>query len=300
VGYRNTTIEALAADQLRTNLILTALVLCCLVLGLGLTLRAIGREAKLAELKSAFVSNVSHEMKTPLALIRMFAETLELGRVKSAEKMQEYFRVIHNESRRLSQLIDNILDFAKMEAGRREYQFAPGDVAEVVESVLRSYEDQITSAGFDLAVDLEPRLPAVLMDANALSQAVLNILSNAVKYSAGVKKIRVSVSRCGEHVAIEVADSGIGIPRSEHARIFEKFHRVSAPLVHNTKGSGLGLTLCKHIVEAHGGRILVESAPAQGSRFTILLPVALAVEAPPEAVSKLEEHAFAEGVDRRG
>ena len=299
-GHQNTTIEALAREQFQKNLLLSAFVLAGLLMAIGLTVRAAARETQLAQLKSTFVANVSHEMKTPLALIRMFAETLELGRVKSGEKAQEYYRIIHNESRRLTQLIDNVLDFAKMEAGRKEYRFASADVAEVVEDVIRSYEYQIASAGFELNVEIHRNLPPVRIDASAISQAVLNLLDNAVKYATDAKKIGVCVERRGEHIALEVADRGIGIPRPEHERIFEKFYRVSNGLVHNTKGSGLGLTLTRHIVEAHGGRITVESEPGQGSRFTILLPVEDAMEAPRRAAWNLEGEPVAESADHRG
>jgi signal transduction histidine kinase len=272
LGYKNTTIEQLAKDNFTKNLLLTLLLLSILILGIILTLRATSREMKLAEAKSVFVSNVSHELKTPLALIRLFAETLELGRVKNAEKAQEYHRIINSESRRLTQLINNILDFSKIEAGRKEYQFVESDVAEVVEDVLKSYEYQITSAGFEMTADIAADLPQVAIDRDAISQAVLNLVNNAVKYSDDVKKISVRVRRRDGDVAIEVADHGIGIPRSEQEKIFEKFYRVSTGLVHDTKGSGLGLALVKHIVEAHKGKIQIESAPGRGSRFTILIP----------------------------
>jgi signal transduction histidine kinase len=273
LGYKNTTIEQLARDNFTKNLLLTLLLLSILVLGIILTLRATSREMKLAEAKSTFVSNVSHELKTPLALIRLFAETLELGRVRNAGKAHEYHRIINSESRRLTQLINNILDFSKIEAGRKEYQFVESDVAEVVEDVLKSYEYQITSDGFELTTDIASDLPPASIDRDAISQAVLNLVNNAVKYSGDVKKINVRVRHRDGFVAIEVADSGIGIPRSEQEKIFEKFYRVSTGLVHDTKGSGLGLALVKHIVEAHKGKIQVESAPGRGSRFTILIPV---------------------------
>jgi len=272
LGYKNTTIEQLAKDNFTKNLLLTLLLLSLLILGIILTLRATSREMKLAEAKSTFVSNVSHELKTPLALIRLFAETLELGRVKNAEKAHEYHRIINSESRRLTQLINNILDFSKIEAGRKEYQFVESDVTEVVEDVLKSYEYQITSAGFEMTTDIDAELPPVPIDRDAISQAVLNLVNNAVKYSDEVKKISVRLRRRDGYVAIEVADHGIGIPRSEQEKIFEKFYRVSTGLVHDTKGSGLGLALVKHIVEAHKGKIQLESAPGRGSRFTILIP----------------------------
>ncbi|MEW6210596.1 MAG: HAMP domain-containing sensor histidine kinase [Acidobacteriota bacterium] len=272
IGYKNTTVEALAKDNFQKSLMLSLFVLSLLILGIILILRATSREMKLAHAKSTFVSNVSHELKTPLALIRLFAETLELGRVRNQEKAQEYYRIINNESRRLTQLINNILDFSKIEAGRKEYEFAEADIAEVVEEVLRSYEYQITSAGFKLITDIEHDTPAVMIDQDAISQALLNLLNNAVKYSDEVKEISVRVRKRDGHVAVEVADRGIGIPRSEHEKVFEKFYRVSTGLVHNTKGTGLGLALVKHIVEAHRGQILLDSAPGKGSRFTMLIP----------------------------
>jgi signal transduction histidine kinase len=272
IGYKNTSVEALAKDNFQKSLMISLFVLSLLILGIILILRAASREMKLAHAKSTFVSNVSHELKTPLALIRLFAETLELGRVKSAEKAHEYYRIINSESRRLTQLINNILDFSKIEAGRKEYEFSEADIAEVVEEVLRSYEYQIISAGFALTTDIQHNLPPALIDQDAISQALLNLLNNAVKYSDNEKKITVRVRARDHHVAIEVADLGIGIPRSEHEKVFEKFYRVSTGLVHNTRGTGLGLALVKHIVEAHRGKIVLDSAPGRGSRFTMLIP----------------------------
>jgi signal transduction histidine kinase len=273
IGYRNTTIEALARRQFRQNLLLIGVAIALLLAGLILALRATTREMKLVEAKTTFVSNVSHELKTPLSLIRLFAETLELGRVRNSEEAHEYYRIINRESRRLTRLINNILDFSRIEAGRREYQFAETSVAEVVTEVLQSYERQMTNAGFEARTNIQSALPPALVDREALAQAVLNLVDNAVRYSDQAKRIEVSVRLRGGDIAIEIADQGVGIPKAEHQRIFEKFYRVSTGLIHDTKGSGLGLAIVKHIVEAHRGRVTVESAPGKGSRFTILLPV---------------------------
>src|SRR5262249_12112131 len=154
-------------------------------------------------------------------------------------------------SRRLTHLIDNLLDFARIEAGRKEYEFELSSVGDVVAEVIHSYEYQIRSSAFELEVEIQSDVPPALIDREAISQAILNLLNNAVKYSDVEKRIVVRVRSEDHLVVIEVADRGIGIPRSEQTRIFEKFYRVSTGLVHNTRGSGLGLTLVKHIVEAH-------------------------------------------------
>jgi signal transduction histidine kinase len=271
-GYQGTTTAALARRQFWQNLTLSLLALTLLGGGALLTLRAIVRERRLLAAKATFVSNVSHELKTPLSLIRLFAETLEMGRVRDAEEMRDYGRIINRESSRLTQLINNILDFSRIEAGRRGYQFAETDLAAVVDEVIESYDHHLKSAGFVVEKEYETDLPPALIDREAIGQAVLNLLDNAVKYADGVKRIEVRLAREDERLALRITDHGIGIPSHEQGKIFEKFYRVSTGLVHNTKGSGLGLTIVRHIVEAHGGEIVVESAPGKGSRFTILLP----------------------------
>lgn len=271
-GYRGVTIAELARRNFRTNLLLDAITVTLLLAGILLTLRAAARQIRLAQAKSSFVANVSHELKTPLSLIRLFAEILEMGRATSKEKEQEYYSIIHRESRRLTQLINNILDFSKIEARRKQYQFASCNVGSIVEDVLNAYEYQIASSGFELNTHIASSLPATRVDPDAIAQAVLNLLNNAIRYSRDTKRIEVRVEGRDGQIAIEVADRGIGIPRSEQERIFEKFYRVNNDLVHTVRGTGLGLALVKHIVDAHGGKIVVDSAPGKGSRFIILLP----------------------------
>lgn len=273
IGLKNTDLDELARQSFMHSAGATALVLVFLLCGIALTLRATDREARLAQAKSNFVSNVSHELKTPLSLISLFSEILELGRVNNEEKKAEYYRIIHHESRRLNKIIDNILDFSKIEAGRKKYDFADGNVAEVVEDVLSNYRYQITNAGFDIQINIEPDLPPVLIDRDALAQAISNLLDNAIKYSGEVKQLSIKAETLGSELSMEIADHGIGIPRAEQAKIFEKFYRVGNGLVHDVKGSGLGLSLVKHIIEAHKGTISVESEVGKGSRFTILLPL---------------------------
>ncbi len=273
IGLKNTNLDQLARDSFLHSAGATLLVLLFLLGGITLAIRVTDREARLAQAKSTFVSNVSHELKTPLSLISLFSEILELGRVKNEEKRTEYYRIIRHESRRLNKTIDNILDFSRIEAGRKKYELVHGDMAEVIDSVLSTHRYQIMNYGFDVQTDIQRDLPPVLIDREAMTQALSNLLDNAIKYSGKVKQLSIAAKTLGSDLSIEIADHGIGIPRGEQAKIFEKFYRVGNGLVHDVKGSGLGLSLVKHIIEAHNGTISVESDVGKGSRFTILLPL---------------------------
>ena len=246
-----------------------------LLMGVGMILayRNVSSELALAKLKSDFVSNVSHELRTPLALIRLYAETLELGRISNAGKHQQYYEIIRKESERLTSLINNILDFSRIEAGKKEYSFRETDVADLVRNTLESYRFEIEQNGFQFEQKIDNDLPPLRVDREAIARSLLNLVNNAVKYSAAEKYLGVHLYRRNDKVNLEVVDHGIGIPVKEQVKIFEKFYRVGDPLVHNTKGSGLGLSLVRHIVQAHGGVLAVESAPGRGSKFIITLPV---------------------------
>jgi signal transduction histidine kinase len=274
VGLKDTNLDELARNGFLHSAGATVLVLLVLLGGIALTVRATDREARLAQAKSDFVANVSHELKTPLSLLSLFSEILELGRVKNEEKKIEYYRIMRHESLRLNKIIDNILDFSKIEAGRKTYNFEEGDVGEVIEKVLSSYRYQIVNSGFDIQTTMQPDLPPVLIDREAMSQAISNLVDNAIKYSRDVKQLSITTKTSGTDLSIEMADRGIGIPRAEQAKVFEKFYRVGNGLVHDVKGSGLGLSLVKHIIEAHKGTISVESDVGKGTRFTIRLPLA--------------------------
>ena len=274
IGLKNTDLDEFARQSFLHSAGATFLVLVVLLCGIALTLRATDREARLAQAKSNFVANVSHELKTPLSLISLFSEILELGRVSDEEKKTEYYRIIRHESRRLNKMIDNILNLSKIEAGRKRYDFADGNMTEVIEDVLAGYRYQIINSGFDIQTNIQPDLPPVLIDRDAMAQAISNLLDNAIKYSGEVKQLSITAETVGSDLSIEIADHGIGIPRAEQTKIFEKFYRVGNGLVHDVKGSGLGLSLVKHIIEAHKGTISVESDVGKGSRFTILLPPA--------------------------
>lgn len=269
---RGTTLAAMAQHFIHTSFLILGGISFLLAGGIFLTYRNVNKEMALARLKSDFVSNVSHELRTPLALIRLYAETLELGRLSSPEKREEYYSIIRKESERLTALINNILDFSRIEAGRKEYDFRETDMTELVRNTLESYRYQIEQHGFTFEEKLG-EVPPLKVDREAMARSLVNLVNNALKYSQDRKYIGVNLYRENGSVKLEVIDHGIGIPASEQEKIFEKFYRVGDPLVHNTKGSGLGLSLVQHIAHAHGGSVAVKSAPGAGSKFTITIPL---------------------------
>ena len=272
IKLRGTTLAAIGQHFFRSSFLTLAGLSLVLACGIALTYRNVSKEMALARLKSDFVSNVSHELRTPLSLIRLYAETLEMGRLTNPEKYQEYYCIIRKESERLTALINNILDFSRIEAGRKEYDFRETDLRELVHNTLDSYRYQIEQHGFTYEEKID-EVPPVRVDREAMARSLVNLVNNALKYSQDRKFIGVNLYRDNGSLKLEVVDHGIGIPHQEQSKIFEKFYRVGDPLVHNTKGSGLGLSLVRHIAQAHGGDVFVDSAPGQGSKFTITLPV---------------------------
>jgi len=250
-----------------------ALLLGVIALGLGATYRLVRRESEMARLKSDFVANVSHDLKTPLAVIRMFAETLEMDRVPNEASRREYYGVITRESERLTRLIDNVLDFSRIESGRQRYDIALGHVEPVVHEVLEAFRYPLAQQGFKVDVHVEPDLPEVRLDPEAMKQALANLVDNAIKYSDERRRLGVTARRVGNEVCIVVSDEGVGIPAREQDRIFEKFYRIGRSETQGRRGSGVGLALVKHIVAAHGGRVTVESRPGEGSQFALHLPL---------------------------
>jgi signal transduction histidine kinase len=235
--------------------------------------RDMRREAHIAELRTQFVSSVSHELKTPLTSIRMFAELLQMRESNDAQQAH-FLDTIVSESERLTRLLNNVLDFSRIERGAKTYQLQPASLAEVVEAAVRTIQYPLTQQGFALDLNIAEGIPPVAVDRDALQQAILNLLTNAMKYSGEHRVIGLRLCKEDGEALIQVSDQGIGIPEREQSRIFEKFYRVPIPENREISGTGLGLALVSHIVEAHGGSVQVQSRPGEGSTFSIRIPLA--------------------------
>lgn len=272
IRLKGSTVEELVHSRFSRNFILIIVMDVVLAIGAWIVYRSIRKEMELVRLKSDFVSNVSHELRTPLALIRMHAETLEMGRLKTEEKKKEYYATILQETERLTRLINNILNFSRMEAGRKEYHKRPSQLNDLISAVLETYGTQMESEGFHPLVALHPALPEITIDPESVTEALINILDNAMKYSKMEKYLRIATGTDSDHVFIEVEDHGVGIAPKHQEKIFETFYRVSDSLVHDTKGSGLGLALVKHIMDAHQGKVIVKSELRRGSIFRLEFP----------------------------
>jgi two-component system phosphate regulon sensor histidine kinase PhoR len=232
---------------------------------------AAARERKLSALKSDFVANVSHELKTPLALVRMFAELLQSGRVDDDAKRRQYLTIIVSESERLGALIENVLDFAKVERGKQAYEFVEGNVVDVVARAVEACRLRAERESVSLEYESDTGLPPVRLDERAIEIAVINLVDNAVKYAPDGRRVQVRVTRDADRVEIRVSDQGAGISSDDKKRIFERFVRGKSAVGRQVRGSGIGLALVKHIAEAHGGRVWVEDHLPKGSTFVISL-----------------------------
>ena len=275
------------ADKERLlGLALVPVSLVIIAVGLGVLWLSVRAERRGSQLRSDFIANVSHELKTPLSLIRMFGELLATGKYKGEAMGREYAGIITREAERLSHLIDNVLDFARLERGKASYHFAEGHLEEVVERALDVFRHRLEKEKLRLRTEIETNLPAVRMDEGAMTLVLLNLVDNAVKYAADGGEVSVRLRRVPGAVALSIADRGSGIAHDEQRRIFERFYRAENARARNVRGSGIGLALVKHIAEAHGGRVEVESTPGRGATFTVYVPVApIMTPAPEERVA---------------
>lgn len=244
-----------------------------LIFGLILTIRSVVREIELSRMKSDFVSTISHEFKSPLSSIRQLSEMLQSGRIPAEEYRQQYYDVLVEQSERLSLLIDNILDFSKIEEGKKEFDFEMVEIGPLLQEIVTVIRDQVRHKDFNIQLEIEESLPFIKADRAAISQAITNLIDNAIKYSGDSRNILVRTFAEHPYLMIEIKDFGIGIRKEEIDKVFERFYRGGDELTRRVKGSGLGLTLVKQIVEVHNGNIDVESKPGKGSKFSIRLPL---------------------------
>ncbi|MEA2747807.1 MAG: two-component system, OmpR family, phosphate regulon sensor histidine kinase PhoR, partial [Myxococcales bacterium] len=292
-------VSPLASEELasrvenRRLLEITMVSLSCIVIIVGAIAIVLvaEKERRISALKSEFVANVSHELKTPLALVRMFAEMLQSGRVSTDAKKKEYLDIIVRESERLSALIENVLDFARLERGRGSYEFSEGDIGDAVTRAANVYRYRAEREGVKLILDVEPSLPRARIDERAIQLAVINLVDNALKYAPGGETITIRACGHAGGVRVEVRDQGPGVAPEDRHRIFERFVRLSSSRDEKSgekggspssrvsrspqspvRGSGIGLALVKHIAESHGGRAWVESELGRGSTFTFTIP----------------------------
>jgi signal transduction histidine kinase len=238
-----------------------------------LLLRDVHRETATAEMRSHFVASVSHELKTPLTSIRAHAETLLMGRGGSAETTADYLRTIVSESERLARLVDSVLEFSRIEQGRKTYRLQATQLDDVVSSAAKAMAYPLSQLGFTLTISSDGSAPTLLADPEALTQAILNLLGNAMKYSGEARRIEMRVGSLDGDAFVDVVDHGIGIARDDQVRIFDRFHRIQSSETAGIAGTGLGLPLALHVVEAHRGRIAVASQPGRGSTFSVRIPM---------------------------
>jgi signal transduction histidine kinase len=244
-----------------------------LIFGTALIMRTIAHEMEVLKIKSDFVSSVSHEFKTPLTSIKALVERLQSGKVSEAIKMDQYFSVISQDAEKLTRLVNNILDFSKIEEGKKEYELVETNLAPLITQQIEAFQKDIIKESIKIRVHIEKDIPSLAIDKVAVSQAINNLLDNAVKFSPEGKDIQVNVTKDKDSVIIEIIDEGIGIPHDEFDKIFDKFYQASNALKQSVKGTGLGLTLVKHTVEAHKGKIAVKSEIGHGTAFSLIFPL---------------------------
>ncbi|MBI2340747.1 MAG: hypothetical protein HYU99_10380 [Deltaproteobacteria bacterium] len=265
---------AKVTKQVSTHFVTVAVSALAILLGGLFTLGRLFREWGRTEIKAEFMSHLVHDLRRPLTSIRMFSEMLENDRVPGEEKRREYYRIIGDESEKLINLANNVLDFSRIESGTEQYAMHEEDLVAVVsETIARFEQSHMASQPRRIVPVLPSSLPRVRMNAESISQALTNLLSNAVKYSPAGSEIRVVLSRDGKRVHLSVIDQGLGIPRREQKRIFRKYYRGEDAEVRNREGSGLGLAIVQYAVMAHRGKIKIKSEEGEGSEFTIALPI---------------------------
>jgi signal transduction histidine kinase len=289
IKHRGGSLEAVVAGARRKNLTVSLGVLALLAVSIALIIISSRRAERLARQQMEFVAGVSHELRTPLAVIRAAGENLSDGVIAEGEQVRRYGALIASEGRRLTEMVEQALEFSGIQSGRKTYQMSPARIDEIIAEAMAASQAMIKEGGFEIEKDIQSGLPMIAADRAALSRAIQNLLSNAVKYSGENRWIRIRASSDERQVSIAIEDRGMGIEAADLPHIFEPFHRGRAPLAAQIHGNGLGLSLVRHIITAHGGEVGVESKAGSGSSFTLRLP---AVASDSEQTPDSYEHAY--------
>ncbi len=272
IRTNGSSLQSVIQERTTTNLILLIALDVILVIAIILVFQNVKREVQLAQNKADFVSNVSHEIRTPLALISMFAETLEMGRVKSEEKKIEYYGIISKETHRLSGIVNKILNFSQMEANKKTLNLETLHAGTELKEILKTYDFHLTNKGFNYSLQNGDDV-WIRADKEAFVEVIINLIDNAIKYSTDKKQLEISTGTENDYGTIAVKDHGVGISTMDQKHIFDKFYRVSSGNLAKSRGTGLGLSLVKQLMTAQRGKILVSSKPGEGSTFTLYFPL---------------------------
>jgi signal transduction histidine kinase len=290
VKHPSGSLEAAVNAARRRNLVISSSILSVLGASVALLVLSTRRAQQLAHQQMEFVATVSHELRTPLAVIRSAAENLADGVIKDDEQIRKYGDLVRNEGRRLTEMVEQILEFAGIESGQRAFVLRPVALPPMLHDIVESSQALTRAAGIEIEFAIAERLPPVLGDEAALRRVFENLMANAIKYGESGGWIGIGASQAGREVQVTIGDRGIGIPAAEQSRIFEPFYRAPDVIAARIQGAGLGLSLVQRIVQAHGGRILVKSEPGKGSEFTVSLPAASEEPIGRAAISEAQGH----------
>ncbi len=273
ISLKTDTINDLVKSRIKGAVVMFSLILVVLLIGIWFLYASIRRQIQLTQIKSEFIANVSHEIRTPLALISMYIETLEMGRVKSADKVQEYYQTITKETQRLTAMVNKILNFSKMEKGKRQFKMELANLNQITQQVLDTYEVHFENSAFECHFTPDSHLPQIYCDPEAVTEALINLIDNAIKYSTDKKVVELRTGIHRQGVYVEVKDYGVGIAKKHHKLVFDKFYRVTTGnLANKVKGAGLGLAIVNEILKGHKGKITLTSKINEGSSFKLWFP----------------------------
>jgi two-component system phosphate regulon sensor histidine kinase PhoR len=272
IRAQGNSLKEIVRDRTTTNLILLVVLDIILILGVVLVFRNVRNEVRFAQNKADFVSNVSHEIRTPLALISMFAETLEMGRIKSEEKKQEYYGILNKEAQRLSSIVNKILSFSQMEANKKILNCVSLNPEVELKDLLKTYDFHLKNKGFEYQLNFEEPF-IIKADKEAFIEVIINLIDNAIKYSGEKKLIEITTKMENGFGTVAVKDFGIGIGKTDEKHVFDKFYRVSSGNLAKSTGTGLGLTLVKQLMETQNGKISLTTELGKGSLFKLYFPL---------------------------